>query len=277
MLAAHACPDAPTLPPPMRSWWWRRTPTTKRSAAAASCTWRCAPARPCTSPGSRTATVSPGMRASSGARSFPVPMCTGRSVAAAARKHVPPPQSSACSLPCQHFLGYPDGGLTTLAADAAHYDRPWRSLRTGAEAVAGLDSISPGAPYSGRALESDLNSLLTHIRPTLVIGPSAADRHADHQAVAALLRRLLAARGQSGRLRGWIVHGGDKWPTPKGAHPGAAMDGGAARRGPAVGVAGAGCRSPRREARCHRGARNAGADHPALHAQLPAGERAVVT
>ncbi|GHF47050.1 LmbE family N-acetylglucosaminyl deacetylase [Deinococcus metalli] len=121
-------------------------------------------------------------------------------------------------VPADHtfVLGYPDRGLARLAT--SYYARPYTAPRTAASAVYVAGALTPGAPYTGEALEADLNRVLDRVQPDLVFAPAPQDFHTDHRTVAALAMRLMAQRRQENRLRYWVVHGGVEWPVPKGLH-----------------------------------------------------------
>lgn len=116
----------------------------------------------------------------------------------------------------QYFLGYPDQGLRRLLLD--HYDVAYRSVYTHAMAVPYAGAVSPGAAYTGRNLERDLQSVMMRFAPTRVVAPSPEDVHPDHRATGELTVRLLAQQQQLSIGRYWIVHGGEGWPTPRGLH-----------------------------------------------------------
>lgn len=116
------------------------------------------------------------------------------------------------------FLGYPDRGLLHLLRE--NYGRPYTSRYTRSTRVPYAQALSPGTPYTGRDLERDLGRVLDRVKPDLVLAPSVRDAHPDHRATSDFIARLLAARGQAGRLRFWIVHGGLEYPLPKGLHEG---------------------------------------------------------
>lgn len=117
----------------------------------------------------------------------------------------------------QYFLGYPDRGVARLLLD--HESVPYRSRYTGASAVPYPDALSPGAPYTGQSLMKDFAAVLDRELPTLVLAASAEDTHPDHRGSGALATRAMAARGQSGQVRYWMVHGGEHWPRPLGLQP----------------------------------------------------------
>lgn len=111
-----------------------------------------------------------------------------------------------------YFLGYPDHGVGHLMADYYSPPSPWRSKYTGASSVAYPGSFDFGARYDGENLTQDFAAVLDRVRPTLVFAPSPRDTHPDHRGAGLLAARVLAARGEQGKLRSWIVHGGMRWP-----------------------------------------------------------------
>lgn len=116
------------------------------------------------------------------------------------------------------FLGYPDGG--TLSLFLENYAAPYTSRYTAKNAVPYPEARSPGALYTGANLERDLAAVLDNVKPDVVLAPSPQDQHPDHRAASYFVTRLLAERGELGKLRLWIVHGGLEWPLPKGLHEG---------------------------------------------------------
>lgn len=117
----------------------------------------------------------------------------------------------------RYFLGFPDRGVTALLT--ANYESPYRSKYTGADRVPWEDAIDPGSPYDGASLEHAFAAIVDRVQPTLVLAPSLDDTHPDHSGSGLLAMRVLGARGESNRLRYWIVHGGRGWPAPRGLRP----------------------------------------------------------
>jgi len=115
------------------------------------------------------------------------------------------------------FLGYPDQGLLRLFL--THYYLPFTSPHTRLAEVAYAGSLRPGARYTGRDLETDLEAVLRDFAPTRVLAPSPLDAHPDHQAAAYFAMRIMGKLGWEERLRYYIVHGGYEYPLPKGLHP----------------------------------------------------------
>ncbi|UBV44839.1 PIG-L family deacetylase (plasmid) [Deinococcus taeanensis] len=121
-------------------------------------------------------------------------------------------------VPASHltFLGYPDGGLFRLFT--VNFTSPYTSPRTGMSRVYLTGAQSPGAPFTGEALERDLRRIVQRVQPDVVLAPAPQDFHADHHTLSVIALRLMAGRGEERRLRYWVVHGGLEWPLPKGLH-----------------------------------------------------------
>src|SRR5206468_752722 len=112
-----------------------------------------------------------------------------------------------------YFLGYPDGGISHLMGSYFESATPWRSRYTNASSVIYPDAFDPGAPYEGKSLAQDFRAILDRVKPTLVLAPSPHDSHPDHRGAALQATRVLRERGELGKLRYWIVHGGVGWPA----------------------------------------------------------------
>ena len=115
------------------------------------------------------------------------------------------------------FLGYPDQGLLRLFL--THYYLPYTSPHTALAEVAYPGCRSVGAPYTGQALEADLEAVIQEFAPTRVLVSGPRDAHPDHQAAAYFAMRILGRMGWEDRLRYYIIHGGYEYPLPKGLHP----------------------------------------------------------
>lgn len=117
------------------------------------------------------------------------------------------------------FLGYPDRGVLGLLFDYYYPGTPWRSKFTGANSVVYEDAVDPGSEYDGEDLERDFAAVVERVKPTLVLAPSPQDTHPDHRGAGILTMRIMASRKALGDVRYWIVHGGKRWPAPRGYHP----------------------------------------------------------
>jgi LmbE family N-acetylglucosaminyl deacetylase len=114
----------------------------------------------------------------------------------------------------QLFLGYPDGGVLQLLTD--NYARPYHSKFTGATRVPYSAALFPGDAYTGENLEREFAAVLERVHPTLILAPSPEDSHPDHRASGILTIRVLSRRNELAKVRYWIVHGGEGWPSPRG-------------------------------------------------------------
>jgi LmbE family N-acetylglucosaminyl deacetylase len=117
----------------------------------------------------------------------------------------------------QLFLGYPDGAIPALLA--SNRVAPYRSRLTGYTSVPYPEALFPGHPYTGESLRHDFEAVLDRVQPTLILAPGLNDTHPDHSATGRLTTSVLMRRGELSRLRYWIVHGGEGWPSPRGYMP----------------------------------------------------------
>jgi LmbE family N-acetylglucosaminyl deacetylase len=111
------------------------------------------------------------------------------------------------------FLGYPDGNVARLMGAYFQNGLPLYSSYSQATSVFYPGSFDPGAAYQGASLAADFAAILDRVKPTLVLAPGVQDSHSDHHGTALLVTRVLRQRGELGKLRYWIVHGGVGWPT----------------------------------------------------------------
>lgn len=114
------------------------------------------------------------------------------------------------------MLGYPDGGLFHLFT--TNYDEPFTAKHTETNRVYVQGALVQGHPFTGRNLETDINTVLDRVKPDLVLAPAPQDFHPDHHTLSYIALRLMSQRQQEDRLRFWVVHGGLEWPIPKGLH-----------------------------------------------------------
>jgi LmbE family N-acetylglucosaminyl deacetylase len=117
----------------------------------------------------------------------------------------------------QFFLGYPDGGIKKLLTD--NHSIEYHAKFTSETHVPYSDALFPGHPYTGDSLERDFGALLDRVQPTLILAPSPADTHPDHEASGLLTLHSLRHRGELAKGRYWIVHSVEGWPSPRGYMP----------------------------------------------------------
>src|ERR1700737_2121017 len=110
-------------------------------------------------------------------------------------------------VPEDHFfvLGYPDRGLRAMID---HPGAIVRSRGTLQRSVPYLDAMSPGSDYTLDNVLCDLKSVLTSVRPTVVIAPVPFDLHADHAGAAQLTDLALQELQLQPRRLGYLVHRG---------------------------------------------------------------------
>ncbi len=118
------------------------------------------------------------------------------------------------------FLGYPDRGLTVLWGSAWGCDRPYMSPYTRRTHSPYPLTYRVGVAYCGQNVFEDVEAVLRHERPTVVVVHHADDSHRDHWAaeafVTAALEHLALAGetwARSARVFRYLVHHG-AWPRP---------------------------------------------------------------
>jgi LmbE family N-acetylglucosaminyl deacetylase len=81
------------------------------------------------------------------------------------------------------FLGYPDYG--TLSLWDAHWGKApaYKSHMTHVDKVPYPDAYRPGAPYKGKEVLNDLQSILSAFRPTKIFVSDPDDLRPDHRAL----------------------------------------------------------------------------------------------
>lgn len=118
------------------------------------------------------------------------------------------------------FLGYPDKGLAAMWLYYWRMSRPYKSQFTHDSYSPYYNSYHSKAPYAGRALLTDLKSIIRDYKPTTVYYPHTNDQHSDHWAVNCFVTQALYELNMTLKVRSglYIVHRGD-WPVPQGFHP----------------------------------------------------------
>jgi LmbE family N-acetylglucosaminyl deacetylase len=126
-----------------------------------------------------------------------------------------------------HFLSYPNNGLVALwRVDHWLRSSPYRSPYTRATASPYERSFTPGAPYCGEQVLSDVIALLEQVKPTEVYVTHPQDIHPDHWATCAFVSyglAMLAARNSDPwatqtRLYGYLIHW-PHFPSPRRLRP----------------------------------------------------------
>jgi N-acetyl-1-D-myo-inositol-2-amino-2-deoxy-alpha-D-glucopyranoside deacetylase len=110
------------------------------------------------------------------------------------------------------FLGYPDGSLRDLLT-SDWQDGVGLGAPNGCRAVPYPFALSPGSPYSGADLASDLAHVIADAAPTTVIYPDAEDENDDHRTTNAFVTLALDQAGFTGARYTYLVHRGH-FPFP---------------------------------------------------------------
>ncbi len=114
------------------------------------------------------------------------------------------------------FLAYPTKRLWRLATTT----RPQEIIRSGATRqrfgiAEWAGQRRPPHPFSRDRLEADLDAVLTHSRPDVILLPHPRDSNADHRATALVMGETLTRHGFAGDLRGYLVHQGSRYRFPR--------------------------------------------------------------
>jgi LmbE family N-acetylglucosaminyl deacetylase len=121
------------------------------------------------------------------------------------------------------LLGYPDEGLCWIAG-AERAGLPFVSPYTAREAPPSSQQLIRGAMYRREDLVHELSTLMTALRPNMIVMPHCGDQHPDHCATHLLVHEALREALEGGlrppRLLHFILHYPD-WPAVK--DPGAAL------------------------------------------------------
>lgn len=120
------------------------------------------------------------------------------------------------------FLGYPDRGLMYLWTTNWDIRHPYRSIYTQASHNPYTDVLSPGAPYCGESVLTDVRAMLEKIKPTDIYVTHPDDDHPDHAATSVFVASALSQLRDAGepwagraQIHYYLVHRGD-WPVPQG-------------------------------------------------------------
>ena len=119
------------------------------------------------------------------------------------------------------FLGYPDRGLAHMWLYNWQHNKLYESPYTRCSYSPYWNSYKRNAPYSGKSVLDDLESIIKSYRPTSVYYPHAGEQHPDHWATNCFVVQALYDSGMLNEVKSglYIVHRGD-WPVPQGLHRG---------------------------------------------------------
>ncbi len=118
------------------------------------------------------------------------------------------------------FLGYPDRGISAMWLSNWTPDNLYTSRYTKCDTSPYANSFRKDAPYCGRALLADLESVILSFRPTSIYYPHPSDQHSDHWGVQCFVQQSIHELRLRPEVREgmYVVHRGD-WPVPQGLHP----------------------------------------------------------
>jgi N-acetyl-1-D-myo-inositol-2-amino-2-deoxy-alpha-D-glucopyranoside deacetylase len=118
------------------------------------------------------------------------------------------------------FLGYPDFGTMDIFTEYWDKSKPYSNILERISSVPYNECKSPGAPYIGQSILSDIEDILKDFKPSKIIVSSPIDLNRDHQALYLFLRVALWDLKQdigNPQFYSYLVHA-KGWPLPKGLH-----------------------------------------------------------
>lgn len=123
------------------------------------------------------------------------------------------------------YLGYPDHTVNQLLSPYHWaYADALVSPRTKSTMSPYSNSLTPSAPHAGKSLFKDIMTVLSYVKPDVVIVTNPYDVHIDHWATYAFVKLALSginedwAKEGKVRLLTYLVHRPD-WPTIKSRQP----------------------------------------------------------
>ncbi len=112
------------------------------------------------------------------------------------------------------FLGYPDGGISSLWNSNWDNTDPYHSSYTQTDKTPYNNSLTKGAAFTGENLVSDITKTIEDYKPTYIVMPHPNDSHPDHWSTNALVKYTLEKLNYKPEKQLlYLVHRGD-WPTP---------------------------------------------------------------
>jgi LmbE family N-acetylglucosaminyl deacetylase len=115
------------------------------------------------------------------------------------------------------FLGYPDFGTLEMWKNRWGDAEAFRSMFSEQNQVPYWFAHTPGAPYNGESVLSDLSEVLADFKPTKVFVSHPADTNPDHVAYDLFLRTALWDLKDTVKadVYSYLTHYG-QWPQPRG-------------------------------------------------------------
>ncbi|MGC2432545.1 MAG: PIG-L family deacetylase [Desulfobaccales bacterium] len=126
------------------------------------------------------------------------------------------------------FLGFPDGGLTSLFSKYCSGSQAYRSPYTKQNCPPPLEIVIPHTIYTGDDLTREIERKILDFRPDVVATTPPQDEHPDHHATYSFVMEALARLskkhpGLKPRVLTFLVHFG-QWPIAQGAGTGSHLN-----------------------------------------------------
>ena len=122
------------------------------------------------------------------------------------------------------FLGFPDGGLSSLHKKSLAGSPAYKSPFTLESCPPVSEIIIPHTDYTGHDLINELKRVIAAFRPTLVATTPPQDEHPDHSSTYFFVKEALTRMSQKNpniqpRVVTFLIHFG-QWPIAQGAGSG---------------------------------------------------------
>ncbi|MCL4378525.1 MAG: PIG-L family deacetylase [Actinobacteria bacterium] len=124
------------------------------------------------------------------------------------------------------FLGYPDFGTMDILTEFWDKNKPYSNILEKISNVPYSECKSPGAPYIGQSILSDLEDIIKEFKPSKIIVSSPLDLNRDHQALYLFSRVALwdlKKQIDIPEYYTFLVHA-KNWPASQGLHTDYEMD-----------------------------------------------------
>ena len=118
------------------------------------------------------------------------------------------------------LLGYPDFGTFTIWTTHWNDDATYRSLLNRARDVPYQSARTPGKPYTGESMLSDIKEIIKGFEPTCILVSHPADNNPDHEALYLFTQTALwdVNMEEQIQLFPYLVHY-PHWPEGRDANP----------------------------------------------------------
>jgi LmbE family N-acetylglucosaminyl deacetylase len=126
------------------------------------------------------------------------------------------------------FLGFPDGGLSSLLSHSCANRQAYKSPFTQESHPPPLEIIIPHTLYTGDDLTREIERVMVNFQPNMVATTARQDEHPDHNATYFFVRKAVAQLSKKHpnhkpRLLTFLIHFG-QWPIGQGAGTGSRLD-----------------------------------------------------